>query len=120
MTSGLATILENRALLAVSGPDARSFLQGIVSNDVDRVSAEQSLWSALLTPQGKFLHEFFIAEAEGRLLLEGEAERLADLKRRLGIYKLRSKATIEEEPGLTVAAFFGESALEMLELPAEA
>ena len=53
-------ILEARGLVEAAGPDARPFLQGMVSADVDKLSPERALWAAFLTPQGKFLHEFFL------------------------------------------------------------
>jgi folate-binding protein YgfZ len=113
-------ILETRGVLRIAGEDRGEFLQGIVSNDVTKVSAQRALWSALLTPQGKFLHEFFLAERDSAFLLDGEAARLADLKRRLSIYKLRSKATIEDaSEDFVVAALFGPGTLDSLGLPAE-
>ena len=115
----LFTPLEGRALLAVAGEDRRKFLQGLVSNDVDKATESRAVWAALLTPQGKFLHEFFIAEIGETLYLEGEAARLADLKRRLSIYKLRSKVTISETPGFKVFAVFGSGAASALSLKEE-
>lgn len=88
--------LEWRAAIAVTGEDAVPFLQGLVSNDVARVSAGHAIWSAFLTPQGKFLHEFMIMRIGDRLLLDCERDRRADLLRRLKIYRLRSKVVIEE------------------------
>jgi folate-binding protein YgfZ len=117
MTAALAP-LAARALLAVSGADRRSFLQGLVSNDIDKVAPDRAIWAALLTPQGKFLHEFFIAELGDVLYLEGEAARLEDLKRRLSLYRLRAKATIAAAPERAVFAAWGEGALEALGLKA--
>ena len=112
--------LESRGVLTLGGGDLRSFLQGIVSNDVERVAPERAIWAAFLTPQGKFLHEFCLAEQDGGFLLEGEAARLDDLKRRLGLYRLRSSVTIEDaRESHAVAALFGAGALEALALPAE-
>ncbi len=121
-------ILPNRGVLELSGPDVRSFLQGIVSNDVNRVSTERAVWTAFLTPQGKFLHEFFLvarpaaAEAETLFWLDCEAERRDDLLRRLKIYKLRAKVELSDRSGdLAVAALFGAGALDRLGLdPGEA
>ena len=116
-----ALILEDRGVLAVEGPDARSFLQGLISNDVARVDEQRAIWAALLTPQGKFLHEFtiFLAEPE-TLLLDCEAARLADLMKRLSLYKLRSKVGLRDaSESHFVAAFFGEGALDRLDLPAD-
>ena len=125
MAERKAVLLENRGLLRLAGEDLRSFLQGIVSNDVERIAADRAIWSAFLTPQGKFLHEFFLAQAESDesgpgLLLDGEAERLDDLKRRLSLYRLRSKVTIEDaREALAVYALIGDGALDALGLGAD-
>ncbi|HEX7005701.1 MAG TPA: folate-binding protein [Alphaproteobacteria bacterium] len=113
-------LLDDRALLAVAGPDRRAFLQGLVSNDVNKVAHDRSVYAALLTPQGKYLHDFFIVEQEDTLYLDGEAARLDDLGHRLGRFKLRSKVTIAPAgPGWAIAALFGSDALARLTLPAE-
>ncbi len=116
-----ALILEDRGILVVEGPDGRSFLQGLISNDVEKVSAERAIWAALLTPQGKFLHEFFIFNPEPEiLLLDCEAARLADLKKRLSLYKLRSQVTVRDaSDSYFVAVLFGEGTLDRLGLPAD-
>jgi len=117
------TILKHRAVLTLAGPDVRSFLQGIVSNDVERVSTERALWSAFLTPQGKFLYEFFLVERPGAedgatlFWLECEAERRADLMRRLKMYKLRAKVELSDAgEELAVAALYGPGVPEALGL----
>jgi hypothetical protein len=119
MADAKAAILEHRGVLRVGGADRRAFLQGIVSNDVERVSAERAVWAAFLTPQGKFLHEFIVAEQENAFLLDCEAERAADLQRRLKLYKLRAQVTLEPADDLAVAVLFGADALARLDLPAE-
>jgi folate-binding protein YgfZ len=111
--------LDGRALLAVAGADRAAFLQGLVSNDVTRASPTRAIHAALLTAQGKYLHDFFIAELGETLYLEAEAARLADLKRRLTMYKLRSKVSLAEAPDLAVVAAFGDGAAEALGLAAE-
>jgi folate-binding protein YgfZ len=112
-------LLPSRGLLALSGADARGFLQGLVSNDVAKVGAERAIYAALLSPQGKFLHDFFIAERNGALLIDGEAHRLEDLKRRLTLYRLRAKVAIEVAAGYVVAVAWGEHAAAKLGLPVE-
>ena len=126
MNQARAVILETRGVLKATGPDVRAFLQGIVSNDVLRVAPERAVWTAFLTPQGKFLHEFFLVEApeamaapeEGpTFLLDAEAARRADLLRRLSIYKLRAKAKLADaNEAYCVAALFGAGALGLLGL----
>jgi hypothetical protein len=124
MSAGHYAILEARGLLRAAGPDARTFLQGMVSNDVTKVGPERAVWSAFLTPQGKFLHEFFMTGQPGAgaesLLLDCEAARLDDLRGRLARYKLRAKIELTDvSADLAVAAIFGDGALEALGLPAE-
>ena len=88
--------LEERGVLAVGGPQRLSFLQGLISNDVERIGPDQAIYGALLTPQGKFLFEFFIADRDGVLLLDTDRDRLPDLQKRLMMYKLRSDVTIAD------------------------
>lgn len=117
MTTPHYCILDNRAVLAVSGDDRVSFLQGLVSNDVERVSSTQAVWAAFLTPQGKFLHEFMIAEHGERLLLDCEAERRDDLLTRLKRFRLRSKVDITVDDSLSVAVAWGDTVPSMIGLP---
>lgn len=88
--------LPSRGVLSVSGPDARKFLQGLISNDVDKVSETHAIHAAFLTAQGKYLFDFMVVEADGILLLDCEADRLADFQKRLKLYKLRSDVTVED------------------------
>jgi tRNA-modifying protein YgfZ len=109
--------LKNRGVLSVSGPDARKFLQGLISNDVEKVSEERAIHAAFLTAQGKYLFDFMIAEVGGALLLDCEADRLADFQKRLKLYKLRSDVTVEDvSTNFTVLAVTGEDASKALDL----
>ena len=121
MADACFAMLDDRGILAVDGPDRRAFLQGLVSNDVDKVGPDQARYAALLTAQGKYLHDFIMVEAAGdaTILLDGEARRLADLKRRLSLYRLRAKVALEERPDLAVAAVFGDGAFAVLNLDGE-
>ena len=112
--------LAERALLALTGVDARDFLQGIVSNDVARAGPGRAIYAALLTPQGKFLHDFLIVERDGALLADGERARIDDLKRRLLFYRLRAKVEIAElGADDKVFALLGSGAAAALGLDAE-
>ena len=114
-------MLADRGLLKVAGDEARSFMQGLISNDVDKVTPERAIYAALLTPQGKFLHDFFVAELGGRLVLDCEGDRMADLERRLMMYRLRAQVTFDDIGGdFVVAALIGEGALEASGLGPEA
>jgi len=99
--------LPDRAVLAVSGDDARSFLQGLVTKAMDKVTENHAVFAALLSPQGRFLYDFFISQHENRLLLETNKERLADLLKRLKMYRLRSKVEFTELPEFSVYAVWG-------------
>jgi folate-binding protein YgfZ len=112
-------LLDDRGILAISGADRGIFLQGLVSNDVERIGPEQAGYAALLTAQGKYLHDFMMIESGGAIWLEAEAARLSDLKRRLSIYRLRAQAVLEERPELAVAAVFGEGSLAAMGLSQE-
>ncbi len=100
-------VLEGRGVLSVSGPDRVSFLQGLVSNDVEKAGPGCAVYAALLTPQGKFLYDFFIVEAEDALLLDCERSGIEGLKKRLNMYKLRADITLEDRSeDWSVAAVF--------------
>lgn len=91
-----ATALDDRGILRIAGEDRAPFLQGLISNDIMKASPSRALWSAFLTPQGKFLHDFFIHVHEETLLLDAERARLADLRQRLSRFKLRAKVELAE------------------------
>ncbi|WP_419905368.1 YgfZ/GcvT domain-containing protein [Kiloniella sp.] len=103
--------LQHRTVLRLEGEELVPFLQGVVTQDVTKVTSEHSVWSALLTAQGKFLHEFFISlNPEGGFLLDCEKERASDLLRRLKLYKMRSKASLElTGDDYTVAVIIGDN-----------
>jgi hypothetical protein len=94
--------LEDRAVIAVSGPEAREFLQGLITNDIEKVSPANAIYAALLTPQGKILFDFLIAEGEGALLLDCATASRDALAKRLAMYRLRAKVTIEPRDQLAV------------------
>ncbi len=110
--------LDDRGVLQLGGADAVTFLQGLTSNDVRRVSSERAVFSAFLTPQGKFLHDFFVMQVGSALLLDCEADRRADLLRRLKVYRLRSKVELADVTDVfAVAAALGEGAPAAFGLP---
>lgn len=110
-------LLEERGLVTVAGEDRVAFLQGLISNDAAKVSPGRALYSAFLTAQGKFLHDFFVIDMGEMLALDCERERADDLRKRLSLYKLRSKvmlANVSDE--YRVFAAFGPTVAEKLEL----
>lgn len=96
--------LEDRAVIAIAGPEARPFLQGLITNDVERLEAGKGIYAALLTPQGKILFDFFLVEGDGAILIDCLAASREPLLKRLSLYKLRSKINIEARDQLVVLA----------------
>lgn len=114
------TIAEDRGVIAITGADRIAFLQGLVSGDVSVAADGRALWAALLTPQGKFLHDMFIVDAGDALLLDCEAERANDLARKLKPYRLRAKVAFEDRrEDWRVAHLWGPDAPAAVGLPAE-
>ena len=102
-------LLPHRSVIAVGGDDRVEFLQGLISNDTTKVAPGRAVWAALLTPQGRFLNDMFVVDGgDGTLLLETERERAPALAKKLNLYKLRSKVTVEDRSAaLDVAVVFG-------------
>ena len=108
-----AAMLEDRGVISVSGVDATSFLQGLLTNDVERLHPSEARYAALLTPQGKILFDMIVVRTpdgdDPSYLIDCAAAQAADLAKRLGFYKLRAKVTIvDQSAGRAVAAFWGE------------
>jgi folate-binding protein YgfZ len=115
------TLLDDRGALEITGDDRVAFLQGLVSNDVAKASASRALHAALLTAQGRYLHDFFIVAMGDTLVLDAEEARLDDLRRRLTLYKLRAKVTLAAaSERREIAALWGDGAARALGLPQEA
>ena len=100
-------LLPDRSVLEVSGPDRVSFLQGLVSNDVAEAAPGRAVWAALLTPQGKWLADFFILSDGERLLLDCEAAQAAMLAQKLTRFRLRAAVQVQPVPLLVHAAWDG-------------
>ena len=100
--------LPDRGLLSLSGPDTADLLQGLISQDIGKVSPTRAVYGALLTPQGKYLHDFLIVRFGQAIVLDCEAARRGDLETRLKRYRLRSDVAIEDRTDiLQVFAIFG-------------
>jgi len=83
--------LEDRGFIQVTGLEAKDFLQNIVTNDIEKVSSNSTVFSSILTPQGKYLFEFFVLKLKDSYLLECEKKSSAEIIKLLNFYKLRSK-----------------------------
>jgi len=87
-------ILNDRAILYLSGEDTKNFLQNLISNDINKVSDNTSCFTSLLSPQGKFLYEFIIIKHKSGYLIDCEKSQANGLFKQLSIYKLRSKVEV--------------------------
>ena len=90
MNSDFAIHLSHKSIFLITGKDKIEFLQNIISNDIRHVSKEQSIYSTLLSPQGKFLYDFNIIQSGEDFLIQCNKNDIDDLIIRLTIYKLRS------------------------------
>ncbi|WP_203069784.1 CAF17-like 4Fe-4S cluster assembly/insertion protein YgfZ [Falsiroseomonas ponticola] len=89
-------VLPGRGVVEVAGEDRVPFLQGLVSNDVAKAAPGQAVWAALLTPQGKWLADFFILSDGERLLLDVEREQAGPLVQRLSRFRLRNRVALRD------------------------
>ena len=87
-------ILEDRGIIYVEGLDAKEFLQNIVTNNLDKISDNHSIYCSLLTPQGKYLFDFILIKHKKGYLIDCEKNELENLIKTLELYKLRSKIEI--------------------------
>lgn len=99
--------LPERAVIRISGDDRVTFLQGLVSNDVAAVAPGRAVWAALLTPQGKWLADFFVLTENADLLLDVERAQLPLLTGRLARFRLRSKVSIDVADDRSVYTAWG-------------
>jgi hypothetical protein len=103
----MKAVLSDRAIIAVSGPEARTFLQGLITNDINRLAPDAPLYAALLTPQGKILFDFLLYDREGTILLDCARVTAEALQKRLSMYRLRARVEIASRGDLAVIASWG-------------
>ena len=96
MEKNQIVILEDQGLIAIEGPDAKGFLQNIISNDIEKVSLSNSVFSGIFTAQGKYLYEFFIIKNNNGFFLDCDNSFKEELIKHLLKYKLRSKVEIKD------------------------
>ena len=87
-------ILKERGLLYVQGEDVNEFLQNIISNDINKVTNDNSCYTSMFTPQGKYLFDFIIVKHKKGYFFDCEKKQMDDLYKQLNLYKLRSKVEI--------------------------
>jgi folate-binding protein YgfZ len=100
-------VLADRRLIQVAGPDWRSFLQALITQDVEALAPGALAYGALLTPQGRLLFDMFIWAQDGGAFLDVAAQGCEALIARLSMYRLRAKVTIGAHDGDVFALFPG-------------
>ena len=107
-------ILEDRGIIYIEGPDTKEFLQNIITNNLDKISDNQSIYSSLLTAQGKYLFDFILVKHKKGYLIDCEKIELENLIKTFKVYKLRSKVEILNlSDEFTVASFSYEKYLSL-------
>lgn len=110
MTQAVYTKLPDRALICITGNDRRSFLQGLITQDINLFDQSSLLYSCLLTPNGKFLFDFFIHEDGEKIMIDCEGgERASALLKRLSMFKLRADVNLELHESTDVFQIFNGS-----------
>jgi hypothetical protein len=96
MSDAYAIVLRDRGIVEVTGADAASFLQGLITNDIAKVDTQKGIYAALLTPQGKIIYDFLVFAVPHGFVLDCVRAHAADLAARLNKYKLRAKVTVAD------------------------
>ncbi len=96
MSTAKCAVLPDRGVIAVTGEDARGFLDNLITNDMDLLDGRPAIHAGLLTPQGKILFAFFVVRHDNGFLLDVRGEQAGELIKRLTLYKLRAKVAFED------------------------
>lgn len=115
----MVTQLTHRGVLEIQGEDKATFLQGLISNDINNVTPQQAIYATLLNTQGRFLYDFFIIEKNGSYLLDVEANQLEAFLQKLSFYKLRSRVVFNIRPEMKIFAMWGKDVAAALDLKEE-
>jgi folate-binding protein YgfZ len=108
-------ILNDREIIYLNGEDTKNFLQNLISNDINKVSDNNTCFTSLLSPQGKFLYEFIIIKHKSGYLIDCEKSQSDGLFKQLSIYKLRSKVEVLNLSNEFVVAAFSYEKFQTLE-----
>ena len=113
-------LLKEREVIDVAGHDSRTFLQGMISNNIDNLHPKQSMYAAMLTPQGKYLYDFIVIDKNPAVWMDTEQTRCDALTKRPSLFRLNSDVRINRQgQALTVVAIWGAEALSCVGLKDE-
>lgn len=102
-------ILKNRTIIYISGTEQKSFLQGLISNDINKVNENTAIYTTMLTPQGRFLYDFFIIQFKDKILLDCSNQKCAEIIKKLSLYKLRADVEIGKMAEYEVGAIINQN-----------
>lgn len=98
--------LENRAVITISGKEAKSFLQGLITNDINKIDSGEAIYSLMLSAQGRFLYDFFIHKYNDEIILDCSSTYVDEIVKKLLFYKLRAQVEIKKS-SFVVASIIG-------------
>ena len=108
MSALCSVLLADRGVVSVAGPDASTFLQGLITNDMGLLTSRRAIHAGLLSPQGKILFDFIVVRTDNAFLLDLPRASCPALVQRLSMYKLRADVEISDvSPDYTVVAVWG-------------
>lgn len=90
--------LKNRSVIKIEGSDRVAFLQSLLTNDIGKANSKEPIYSMLLTPQGRFLYDFYILAFDGYLLLDCQSSKIDEILKKLTMYKLRQNVILSKSP----------------------
>ncbi|OFW79852.1 MAG: hypothetical protein A2887_06150 [Alphaproteobacteria bacterium RIFCSPLOWO2_01_FULL_40_26] len=95
-------LLEDRLILEISGVERKKFLQGLITNDINKASEKNLIYTAMLNPQARFLYDFFIFEKDEKLVIDCFAPRRDEILKKLNSYKLRAQVEIKKNDEIKI------------------
>jgi folate-binding protein YgfZ len=95
--------LQQRSVIEISGSDRKEFIQGLITNDINKASEASLIYAVMLSAKGQFLYDFFIYEKEETLFLDCANSRCDEIIRKLNFYKLRAAVTIKKNEEILIA-----------------
>lgn len=104
----MPNILTDRAIIEITGDDRKKFLQGLITNDINKATEKNLIYAAMLNSQGRFLFDFFIFEHGKKLMLDCLASRRDEICQKLNFYKLRAKVDVKKNDELSVVQNFSQ------------
>ncbi len=98
----MKTNLKDRAIIEISGEDRKKFLQGLITNDINKANDKNLVYAAMLNSSGRFLYDFFICEIAEKLIIDCLEIRRDEILQKFKLYKLRSKVEIRKNDEIRV------------------